>query len=176
MKPILYVQQQLASTGFALIQNRIATELRPDLFPNGLHAAAEFGEARQCGYLGANTRDFRGPLVQLYATIEGYPESVELLTRSENRLAERIHELTGYVVTGIQAHTPVQSRWAAGQEEDARQQARQAAQIRQKKLDKLRALAGQEVPVHLCPQRTEILRARKELADSGEAVNGFVPA
>lgn len=60
-------------------------------------------------------------------------------------------------------------------ERQARQNAFNAERLHRERMDKLRALAGQELPTHDCPLRKEILNAQSQLAGMGEEVGGFVP-
>ncbi len=164
-----YAQQQLGSTGFVLLNATIAATLRPDLFPDGVGAAGSIAEANQ-----RNTFSGLLNVTSLEATIEGFATPVPLLTRSMARLKARIAELTGYEVTELhQGTSACRSQVAAAAQQAKTEDRRRAAQADE--LAKLRALAQQDLPLHQCTQRTEILAARSKLAAMGEVVSGVVP-
>lgn len=171
MKPVVYAQQQLASTGFVLVDSVLASELRADLFPSGLDASTQFAEARQRNAF----TGLRGSLVRLTATIAGRSNPVELIARSTDRLQQRIRELTGYEVTSLKPAAPVEAEAerAARQARAGQSAGEHASQIR---LAKLRQVAQQELPLHDCPLRRDILGARRTLAQHGGNDTGFVPS
>jgi len=171
--PVTYVHQQLAAAGFVFIDARIAVEQRADLFSNGIHDHGMFLEARQRQAF--SDHNFRGPLLRLLATVEGRAEPVELLARCPDRLAERVREVTGYVVTELRPMEAAKTT-AAIAERQTRQNASSAERTRQEKIDKLRALAAKELPTYECSLRKEILEARRQLAGMGQEIGGFVPA
>lgn len=170
-----YAQQQLAATGFAILDATVAATLRPDLFNNGLEAAGLLGEAKRRGGYGSLLR-----VMTLHVTLEGVDRSADVLVRSADRLEERIEELTGFAVTSLDRQDissgPQRRMRQEMKEYHAAAVAHRRAEIaREDELAKLSALAKQELPSHECARRREILKARRALASRGEAVSGFVP-
>lgn len=162
-----YAHQQLASTGFVILDTEVAFGLRPDLFNTAMEAVFLLGEA------GAQNRltepSLRAAMYQ--AELKELGRTVTVLARSRLRLEERITELTGYTVLGLQAKRPDDTRpgqaEAAAQaqlEHERRRQAKEAGE-----LAKLRATAAKEPPAHDCPLRREILRARQEVSRREES-------
>ncbi|HMN20199.1 MAG TPA: hypothetical protein PKA16_02280 [Ottowia sp.] len=162
-----YVHQQLASTGFVIIDIEAAITLRPDLFNTGMEAGFLLGEAK------ARNQFADGNLkVSTYcAELEELGRTVTVLARSRQRLEERITELTGYTVLGLQAERPDDTRPSqaevAAQAQLERERHRQAKEAGE--LAKLRATAAKEPPAHDCPLRREILRARQEVSRREES-------
>lgn len=146
-----YLHSQLATTGFCILDHAVVMRLRPDLFGfNGMTCADELGQARKHHKLNPSH------VTRQHVTLQGIDHPVEVLARSTTRLAERIEEITGLKVTAMGVPAPEIKSNVAKPLDGAEAQ-------RQARLEKLRKLAAQEPPAHVCHLRTEILNARAEL-------------
>lgn len=156
-----YVVQSLAHAGFALVDGEVAAILRPDLWHDGIQSTGDIAEAiRNNSLLGL--RDVTWGV----AGIEGIARPVPVVARNTDALATRIAWVTGRKVTSLeQGEPPVAKPRAPADAAVARSQEWLAAQ----KLAALKALAAKEPPEHHCTLRTEILKAREELARLAEA-------
>lgn len=143
-----YAAQCMAGAGFAVMDSRIAWQLRPDLWATGEDCAMSGGW---------KTSEVSGT-TRLQVNIAGYG-LVLVLARSTDNLAQRIEWIVGAKAQDIQEAPAVgmQTKTPSPLEEMAWKLAAQ-------KLDKLKELAAQEPPAHDCHLRKEILRARQELA------------
>jgi len=151
-----YVAQSLASAGFALVDGEFARTLRPDLWHDGIQAAGDIGEAiRHNALMGLH-----GVLWGV-ATFEGSGRPVPVVTRSTDALATRIQWITGRKVLRLEQAEAPAARPKAAQPGAVTQD---AAWVEAQRIERLRKLAAQEPPEHGCALRTEILRAREELA------------
>jgi len=142
-----FIIQQLAATGWAPFHYAAAMRLRPDKWATGLDCRYEFDQHSARPEL---------PGVQSYwFNIESIG-LVEVLSRCPDNLAERMHLVLGLNVTMHEGAKP---------EEPARIVTMEPEQIRWAKArrEKLRALAIQEPPAHICSLRSDILAARAEL-------------
>lgn len=144
-KTTLYAYQCLAATGFAVMRSTVAWKLRPDLW----------GSAQDCGISFA--RVDIADVQRMTATLAGIGE-VPVLTRSTDRLAERIEWVTGIKVEKIDAeHAPAT---------DTQRAISEGQKVVVDKLARLNELAATELPSHDCAIRRDILAARAELARS----------
>lgn len=140
-----YAIQSLAACGFAVMRSTVAWQLRPDLWSS----------AQECGI------DFSGKVtlegvIRVNVTLDGVGV-VPVLTRSMGHLAERIQWITGYMVLKIEEEKP-----AATVPDESRPMT--AAQKKAAEhLQSLRKLAVQDLPVHDCALKRDILAARQEL-------------
>lgn len=166
-KFVTYAHQAMAACGFAVLSPEVAATLRPDLFHTGMEAAGSLGEANQ-------HRHFHGMrgVTRLRAELAGLANpTVIVITRSMDDLDRRIEQVTGFNVLSI-GPEPV-----AVPKDAPDQVANGGRDFAAERMAKLRALAAQELPSYGCTLRTEITRARQELARLGEADGvGFVPA
>lgn len=144
--PHNYLVQALGATGFCVLDTRIAFELRPDLFASQQEALATLREPNP---------PIRG-VHRVTAEISGFGK-VLVLTRSMDRLAERISWVTGREVVSVGMAPP---RPKAEATPTAATTA--GAEARQRR-EKLRALAAEDLPAHECVRRKEILDARAEI-------------
>jgi hypothetical protein len=152
-----YAIQQLAATGFAIINHVAAMTLRPDLWPNaGMVCRGEFGQARNQ----ANRLNIQGAKVFM-ASIEGIGQ-VDILARCPDDLAQRVWLILGVPVEMLPTLTdPLPTPAVPAVDRGNKNLER---------MEKLRGLAAQELPGHDCSLKRGILAARAELA-SLEPVN-----
>ncbi len=166
-KFVTYAHQAMAACGFAVLSPEVAATVRPDLFHSGMEASGSLGEANQ-------HRHFHGMrgVTRLQAELAGLAHpTVTVITRSMDDLERRIQQVTGFKVLSI-GPEPVAVPKAAPHPTTIA-----AENLAVARMAKLRALAAQELPSYGCTLRTEITRARQELARLGEADGvGFVPA
>jgi hypothetical protein len=139
-----YAHQCLAACGFAVMRSEVAWQLRPDLW----------GSAQECGVTFGRV-DIEGAQ-RMTATLAGIGET-PVLTRSTDRLAERIEWVTGIKVEKIEAEQ------SAGPVMCAQPFGGEAQRMAVDKLARMQALAAMEPPAHDCSLRREILRTREEL-------------
>ena len=141
-----YAHQCLASSGLAVMDSRIAWQLRPDLWSTGHDCA--------CDRWTTTTAD---GATRYTVHMDGLG-AVHVLARSRDQLEQRLEWITGRNVTDV---SPFQEKPVL---ESSNNGQAFAAQMREtERLDKLRTLAAQELPTHECHTRREILRARAEL-------------
>ncbi|MDD5387884.1 MAG: hypothetical protein PHD37_00955 [Gallionellaceae bacterium] len=142
-----FITQQLAATGWAPYHYAAAMRLRPDKWAIGLDCRYEFARSNAKPEL---------PGVESYMVNVESIGLVEVLARCPDNLAERMHLVLGLNVTMHEGAKP---------EEPARIVTMEPEQIRYAKarIEKLRALAMQEPPAHICSLRSDILAARAEL-------------
>lgn len=142
-----FIIQQLAATGWAPYHYAAAMRLRPDNWATGLDCRYEFDRSNAKPEL---------PGVHSYMVNVESIGLVEVLARCPDNLAERMRLVLGLNVTMHEGAKP---------EEPARIVTMEPEQIRWAKArrDKLRALAMQEPPAHICSLRSDILAARAEL-------------
>jgi hypothetical protein len=158
---IEYAEQQLAATGFAIINLKAAMRLRPSLWGGvGTNALHDFGQARHSAE--SLLVHFAG--ARLYqANVESIGR-VKVLARHPQFLAERMAWILGLEVSDVQ-------------EIDARPRLPMAEPHKPKtddKLIRLRITAAQDLPAHQCSSRSDILAARAELESMGVAVEPAV--
>jgi hypothetical protein len=140
-----YAFNSLATTGLAIMNPRIAYELRPDLWASLQDCAIDF------------SRKFEAANVhRLVATFEGYGP-VKVLARSADNLAKRLEWIVGQKVLELGPAEPE----AADPRPDPLSMEAEAKKAR--RVAELRKLAAQDPPSHDCSLRREILAAREEL-------------
>lgn len=139
-----YAIQSLAACGFAVMRSTVAWKLRPDLW----------GSAQDCGVSFAKV-EIEGTL-RLTVTLAGIG-AVPVLTRSLDRLAERIEWVTGVRVEKIEAEQPAA---VVGNAQPAFIESQRAAADQ---LARTKALAATEPPLHDCALRRDILKARADV-------------
>lgn len=141
-----YLQQCLAGSGLAVMDHRIAWELRPDLWSGAQDCAFTF------------RRDQKPDGVQrLTVTFEGLGP-VLVFARSLDNLEKRLEWIVGEAPTAIadwQPEVPAVSAKLAAKREANRKEI--------ERLGELRKLATQVPPSHDCHARREIIEARREL-------------
>lgn len=141
-----YAHQCLAGSGLAVMDSRIAWQLRPDLWSTGHDCA--------CDRWSTTTAE---GATRYLAHMNGLGP-VHVLARSRDQLEQRLEWITGRRVSDV---SPVQEKPA---QEAANNAQAFAAKVREtERLNTLRKLAAQELPAHECHTRREILRARAEL-------------
>lgn len=145
-----YATQQLAATGFAVIDYRAAMLLRPDLWPSaGMVCRGEFGQA--CN----QARRLNIPGAKLYRFNINGIGPVDVLARCADDLASRMRLVMGMTCAELPAGTE--------EPEPPVVVTNERAILLQAKRNKLRRLASQEPPAHECSLRRDILAARAEL-------------
>ncbi|MDY0012844.1 MAG: hypothetical protein RBS40_08140 [Rhodocyclaceae bacterium] len=141
-----YALNSLATTGLAIMNPRIAYELRPDLWASLQDCAIDF------------SRKFEAANVhRLVATFEGYGP-VKVLARSADNLAKRLEWIVGQKVLEL---GPAEPEATPVLKHDPMRHAAEAKAA--ERMAYLRKLAAQEPPGHECELQREILAARKEL-------------
>ena len=145
-----YAAQCLSGSGFAILDSRIAWQLRPDLWASGQDCAMSGWAIEVPG------------TVRISVEIAGYGR-VRILTRSTDNLARRIEWIVGAKVE----HLEEVSEAEKPSDHQVEWRSAVAARAEAERLEKLRALAAQELPSHECHLRKEILRAREEVARIG---------
>lgn len=141
-----YVHQCIGSSGIAVMDARIAWELRPDLWSGAQDCLMTFRK---------NQRP--DGVLPMMATFEGYG-TVLVLARSLDNLEERLLWIVGEAPTEIvewQPDVPEISPQLAAKREANRKEI--------ERLEKLRKLATQELLGHDCQHDRDVTAARKEL-------------
>ena len=97
-KAMVYVNAALGSTGFCILNGRVAYRLMPDNWCDAIDANHDMASKT----LPAKLNSVQGCRTYLarFAEIEG-TALVKLLTRSEDDLARRIAQITGFTVTTL---------------------------------------------------------------------------
>lgn len=144
-----FIEEQLRNTGWVPIHHQLAMMLTPDI----ANAWRDFSAYLQTP--GVLLRQFQRTAL-CKAKVEGFG-SVVILYRSPLVLAERIAFLTGGEVELIEdASLPKMA-----------EPVRVVEMVKRPHVDerqeRLKALAGQELPAHECSMRTDILQARAEI-------------
>lgn len=147
-KKMQYACECAAASGFAILDMTIAMTLRPDLWSS----------AQDCWFA------FRGEVAlpgtkAVLASLDGLNEPVIVLTRSTNRLAERIEEVTGRHAVVLGDYQPAPKPQPAESPLVAENRRRQ-----EEKTAEYRKLAAEQLPSHDGPHKAAILEARAELA------------
>ena len=142
-----YAIQSLAACGFAVMRSAVAWKLRPDLWSS----------AQECSVSGVNFAkvEIEGTL-RLTVTLAGIG-AVPVLTRSLDRLAERIEWVTGIKVEKIEAEQP------AAVVGNVQPVVIESQRIATDQLARTKSLAATEPPSHDCALRRDILRARADV-------------
>jgi hypothetical protein len=92
-----YTHQALAASGFAVIDSQVAMTMRPDIWNSGMVCAGEFAQKSTKNSLGGISG-----VMRMTARLSGLDRPVRVLTRSTDRLAERIEWVTGFVVDKLE--------------------------------------------------------------------------
>lgn len=142
-----YAHQCIASAGLAVMDSRIAWQLRPDLWSGAQDCGITFRK-QQSGVEGAR---------RLVVTFPTYGE-VLVYARSMDNLNKRLEWIVGEAPTDISDWRPkvpaVSPQMAAK---------RNANRKEIERLEALRKLSCEVPPSHDCSRRREILAARNEL-------------
>lgn len=145
-----YITYALASTGFVLIDQRIAVMLRPDLWRSVQDAATSL--PNDVYEIEKWLADHAKVLFRFSGSHSGYGGCFNV-----NRLKERALELYGLRLN----FTRVTAEELLGPPAPSATTA--FSQRLDDNVEKLRKLANQVPPAHDCPLRTEILNARHQL-------------
>lgn len=141
-----YTHQCIASAGLAVMDARIAWQLRPDLWSG----------AQDCGITFRKQQNVDGAR-RLVATFPTYGE-MQVYARSLDNLEKRLQWIVGEAPTAIadwQPEVPAVSPELAAKREANRKEI--------ERLEGLRKLATEVLPSHECHRQREILEARREL-------------
>lgn len=140
-----YAHQCIASAGLAVMDSRIAWQLRPDLWSG----------AQDCGITFRKQQSVDGAQ-RLVATFPSYGD-VQVYARSLDNIEKRLLWIVGEAPTSIvdwQPDVPAVSPQVAAKREANRKEV--------ERLEALRKLATEVPPSHDCSRRREILEARRE--------------
>ncbi|MCV2218895.1 hypothetical protein [Thauera sp. Sel9] len=149
MKSQTYAAQSIAASGIAIMDWRIALELRPDLWSS----------AQDCHINFISDQKLDGTH-RLTATLEGHGK-VRVYARSLDLLEKRIEWIAGRRVIELK---PAELEQAPAPKPSVLHT--QAADQEAARIADLRKIAAQEPPAHDCSLRREILAARAELNKS----------
>ncbi|WP_434516675.1 hypothetical protein AB6Q56_08820 [Dechloromonas sp. ARDL1] len=141
-----YAHQCIAASGLAVMDSRIAWQLRPDLWSG----------AQDCGITFRKQQSVDGAR-RLVATFPTYGD-VQVYARSLDNIENRLLWIVGEAPTEIvewQPEVPAVSPQMAAK--------RAANQKEIERLETLRKIAVEVPPSHDCSRRREILEARREL-------------
>lgn len=141
-----YTHQCIAASGLAVMDSRIAWQLRPDLWSGDQDCAFTF--RKQQNVDGAK---------RIVATLPSYGE-VQVYARSLDNLEKRLEWIVGEAPTAVvdwQPEAPAVSPQLAAKREANRKEV--------ERLEELRKLAAEVPPSHDCNRRRDILEARREL-------------
>ena len=92
-----YVIESLGSTGFAVMRGQVAYTQRPDLWATASDCTYDFADKALWNRLG----DLHGCIVLLARFAEFQGVLIKILTRSEDDLARRVAQITGYHPTTL---------------------------------------------------------------------------
>lgn len=141
-----YMHQCLSASGLAVMDSRIAWQLRPDLWSC----------AQDCG-LTFRKQQNADRVRRVIATFPTYGD-VLVMARSLDGLEKRLEWLVGEAPTAIaewHPEVPAVSPQLAAKREFNRKEV--------ERVEALRKLATRELPSHECNARRDILEARREL-------------
>jgi len=141
-----YAHQCIAASGLAVMDSRIAWQLRPDLWSG----------AQDCAITFRKNQDVVG-VHRVIATFPAYGD-VRILARSLDSLEKRLEWIVGEAPTAIvdwQPEVPAVSPQMAAKREYNRNEV--------ERLEGLHKVATEVPPSHDCSRRREILAARREL-------------
>ena len=141
-----YTHQCIASSGIAVMQHRIAYELRPDLWASD----------QDCFMTFRKTQNVEG-VQRLTVTFEGYGP-VLVLARSLDNLAQRLQWIVGRPVLNLK---PAEAEAPPAAQTDFNRIQVNAKEA--ERLELVRKLAKEVAPSHDCQRRRDILAARAEL-------------
>lgn len=142
----IYAFQSLAASGVAVMNHRIAQELRGDLWQHTQACLFDFKPEQKID--GAR---------RVVATFPSYGEAL-VYVRSLDNLAQRLQWIVGEAPTAIadfKLDVPVVSPQQTAKREANRKEI--------ERIEGLRKLAAEDPPAHDCSRRREILEARREL-------------
>jgi len=141
-----YCHQSIAASGIAVMDSRIAWELRPDLWSG----------AQDCLMTFRKKQDVAG-VHRVVATFPSYGD-VMILARSLDSLEKRLQWIVGEVPTAIvewKPEVPAVSLQLAAKREHNRKEV--------ERLEGLRKIATQDLLGHDCQHDRDVLAARQEL-------------
>jgi len=141
-----YTHQCVAASGIAVMDARIAFELRPDLWASDQDCFMTFRKAQKVE-----------GVQRLAVTFEGYGP-VLVLARSLDNLAKRLEWIVGRPVLALKPAEPEAPPTARTDFNRIQVNAKEA-----ERLEQVHKLAKEIPPVHDCQQRRDILAARAEL-------------
>ncbi len=141
-----FALQCLASSGVAIMDPRIAYELRPDMWASLQDCAITFRKQQK-----------EDRVQHMTATLEGLGP-VLVLTRSVDQLAQRLEWIVGRAVLDLK---PAEPEAPATEQPNLLHKAANAKEA--ERLETVRKLAAEAPPSHDCSRRREILAARREL-------------
>lgn len=141
-----YTLQSIAASGLAVMDSRIAWQLRPDLWAGAQDCAFTF-----------RTQQKADCVHRVVATFPTYGD-VLVMARSRDSLEKRLEWIVGEAPTSIADWHPdvpeVSPQLAAKREFNRKEVER---------LEALRKVVTQVLPSHECQRRRDILEARREL-------------
>ena len=141
-----YTHQCIAASGIAVMQPRIAYELRPDLWASDQDCFMTFRKAQ-------NVEGVQ----RMTVTFEGYGP-VLVLARSLDNLEQRLQWIVGRPVLELKPAEPEAPPAAQTDFNRIQVNAKEA-----ERLELVRKLAKEVAPSHDCQRRRDILAARAEL-------------
>ena len=141
-----YTHQCIASSGIAVMQPRIAYELRPDLWASDQDCFMTFRKAQ-------NVEGVQ----RMTVTFEGYGP-VLVLARSLDNLEQRLQWIVGRPVLNLK---PAEAEAPPAAQTDFNRIQVNAKEA--ERLELVRKLAKEVAPSHDCQRRRDILAARAEL-------------
>lgn len=142
-----YTHQCIAASGIAVMDSRIAWELRPDLWSGAQDCLMTFRKKQK-----------PDGVQRMMATFEGFGQ-VLVLARSLDNLEKRLEWIVGRPVLALQ---PAESEAQPVVREDFTRREVNAKEA--ERLEQVRKLAKEVPPVHDCQHRRDILAARAELS------------
>lgn len=143
-----FIRQNIAAAGVAVLDPRIAYELRPDLWASQQDCVMTFRRKQEVA--GAN---------RVIAVVAGYGP-VLVAARSMDNLAQRLEWITGKQVLEIQPEPPVVNLIDPDLQRIRHHNSREV-----ERLVALRKVADRELLGHDCSHDRETLAARRELGD-----------
>jgi hypothetical protein len=141
-----YFHQSIAASGLAVMDSRIAWELRPDLWSG----------AQDCGISFRKNQKADG-VQRMTATFEGFGP-VLVFARSLDNLAKRLEWIVGRPVQELKPADP-DAQPAVRTDFNQREVNAKEAE----RMEQVRKLAVEALPSHDCQRRRDIVAARQEL-------------
>lgn len=141
-----FALQCLAASGVAIMDPRIAYELRPDMWASLQDCAITFRKKQKADRV-----------LRMTATLEGLGP-VLVLARSLDQLAQRLEWIVGRAVLDLK---PAEPEVSAAEQPNMLHKAANAKEA--ERLEQVRKLAAEDPPSHDCSRRREILEARRVL-------------
>lgn len=154
-----YAVEQLASTGFVLLEHTRAFQLRPDIWatPSNCMSDMLLNEKAEIALTRLGARLF-------VAKVPGERITLRGATRSMLDIGKRIQQITGIVVTEVTMVSTFNDEVAA---KLLLIHPQITTPVKQVNTAKLKEIAATELPLHDCALRSQILKARSDLAESG---------